>query len=161
MTKWTDEKITQALRAAAKEPNVLPWADRVWDKIEARVSARQKRGFWKQINPWGRPYRLALAATSFCAVLIGMVAYQQSVSQAELASYILNISDPRVSVPEDLGVVKTPVFLSDAGANSEEAASAKDLGTVKVPILLGDDNQAPIHDVSFSTADDDDILLQI
>ena len=161
MTKWTDEKITQALKSAAKEPNVLPWADRVWDKIEARVAARQQRGFWKQINPWGRPYRLAMVATSFCAVLIGMAVYQQSVSQAELASYILNVSNPRVSVPEDLGAVKTPVFLSDAGAGSEETASTKDLGTVKVPILLGDDNQASIHDVSFSASDDDDILLQI
>jgi hypothetical protein len=161
MTKWTDEKITRALKSVAREPNVLPWADRVWDKIEARVVARQQRGFWKQINPWGRPYRLALAATSFCAVLIGAVAYQQSVSQAELASYILNVSNPRVSVPEDLGSVKTPVFLSDSNAGSEGAASTKDLGTVKVPILLGDDNQASIHDVNFSAGDDDDILLQI
>jgi hypothetical protein len=160
MSKWTEEKITRALKLMAKEPNVLPWADRAWDKIETRIAARQHRSFWKQINPWGRPYRLALVATSFCAVLVGGAAYQQSAYQTELASYILNISDPRVTVPEDLGVVKIPVFLSDAGS-SEGTAANKDLGTVKVPILLGDDNQAPIHDVNFSASDDDDILLQI
>ncbi len=156
MSKWTDEQITKALKAAAKDPNVLPWSERAWDKIESRLAARQNRGFWKQINPWGRPYRLALVATSFCAVMVGVFTYQQSAYQTDLASYMLNVTDPQVNVSEDYGVVKTSVLLS-----AEGAASAKDLGTVKVPAILGDDNQAPIQDVSFSGSDEDDILLQI
>lgn len=153
--KWTDEQITKILKAAAKDPNVLPWSERAWDKIESRLAARETKGFWKQINPWGRPYRMALAATSFCAVMVGVFTYQQSAYQADLASYMLNVTDPQVSVSEDYGVVKTSVLLSSEGSSSKE------LGTVKVPVLLGDDNQAPIQDVSFSGSDEDDILLQI
>jgi len=153
MAKWTDEQITRALKAAAQDPNVLPWSERAWDKIEARLRARQNRNFWQSLNPWGRPYRMALVATSFCAVMVGVFAYQQSADQTDLASYLLNVSDPRVNVPEDSGMVKTSVLLSSEGTAS--------VGTVKVPVILGDDNQAPIQDVNFSGGDDDDILLQI
>lgn len=156
MSKWTDEKITQALKAAAQDPNVLSWSDRVWDRIENRLSHRPREGFWKRAWAWARPYRLVLATACFCALLAGTFTYQRSVDQVELGSYLLNVSDPRVEVPEDLGVVPTSVLLSDEGASAPQG-----LGTVSVPILLEEDGASSTRGANFFESNEDEALLQI
>ncbi|MGH7739429.1 MAG: hypothetical protein ACREL1_04710 [bacterium] len=156
-TKWTDEKITEALKAAARDPNVLPWADRVWDRIETRLSRRHQEGFWKRAWVWVRPYRAALVAACFCALVAGTVTYQHSADQVELGSYLLNVSDPRVEVPENLGVVPTSVLLSEGG----DSISAKDLGTVSVPVFLEEDGASYPRGSNFSETNEDEALLQI
>jgi hypothetical protein len=156
LNKWDDQQITKALKLMAEDPNVLPWGDRVWDRIETRLAERKQKTFWSRVNPMGKPYRMAVFASCFCAAFVGIFMYQQAVEQNDLASYILNVSDPRVSVPQDSGVVKASVLLSDSGNEEENGIP----GTVKVPVLLSDDSKTPMPEVNFSN-EDDDILLQI
>ncbi|HET9869071.1 MAG TPA: hypothetical protein VFR02_01055 [bacterium] len=144
MAKWTDAQVGRALKTLAREPNVLPWSERVWDRIESRLARRRPAAAWR---PWSLPARLGLAGAGFAAVLCGLLVYQNSAGQAELASYLLKASDERIAVPEDLGFVKIPVLLS--------APSSQALQRAAVPVLLGDEEPAGLEDAGFSGGEDD------
>ena len=91
--------------------------DRVWFGIESRINA-PKKSFWNHWiwKPWGHPVRWIAFAACFCAAVTGGFYYQNRVDRIdndEVASYLVNISDPMGTISRDQNIVKVSALLSD------------------------------------------------
>jgi hypothetical protein len=110
---WSDEDITKALKKAGKSKVDEAVFERVWVKLEDKLTGRERR-YWERFvwRPWGHPVRWVLAAC-FCVVLTGVVRHQDSVDRAEIASYLISISDPAAEEPADQEIVRVSALLSE------------------------------------------------
>ena len=110
---WSDEDITKALKRAGKFRVDEAVFDRAWVKVEDKLTGRERR-FWDNLvwRPWGHPVRWVLAAC-LCVVLMGVVHQQRSMEQAEIASYLMFISDPAAEALADQEIVRVSALLSE------------------------------------------------
>jgi hypothetical protein len=127
--EWKEQdldKVIKTLKNGAQDSYAY---DRVWTRIENRLSERAKNRWGHQVwRPLGHPIRWVLAAC-FLFIAFGGVFYQHQLGdQADLNAYLLNISNPTDNIIKDPGYVKVSSVLSEVP--SHEAAG----------ILIGDED---------------------
>lgn len=120
--EWNEEEISRALRnSSAPRPEPVAF-DRVWFKIEERLTDRQ-RSWWHHFvwRPWGHPIRWVMVAGCLSVVFSGALYHSNSVERVELGSYVMSLSNPTAGVVNDLGIVKETALLK--GSNRAESRS--------------------------------------
>lgn len=132
---WNDENITKVLKKAGKARVDEAVYERVWTRLEDKLAGRE-RHFWDHFvwRPLGHPVRWVLAAC-LCVMLTGVVRHQNSVEQAEIASYLISISDPSADVTGDTEVVRVSALLSEQETFLSEEES-EDPGSEDGGLLL-------------------------
>lgn len=106
-------------RALAKMGKTAPDEavfDRAWYKIEDRINARTKH-VWQHIvwKPLVHPVRWVALAACFCAVVTGTLYQQDRTENNEVASFLINVSNPMATITRDQNIVKVSALLSDSG----------------------------------------------
>ncbi len=134
-SSWKDENITKALKKMAKATPEDVVFDRVWFKIEDRLTVPKKH-FWNHIiwRPWGHPVRWVAMAACLCFAFTGTLYHFNNVDETEMGSYLINISNPIENISQDQNVVKVSTLLS------EPSTSAPDMSDeVKIDSLSSDE----------------------
>jgi hypothetical protein len=140
--KWKDQDLEQVLKNLNETEKVSQASNRVWARIESRLSERETPWLNHKVwRPLGHPIRWVMAA-SFLLAAIGVALYQnQFMEQADLNAYLLNISNPTENIAKDSGEVRVSSIISET-PNQEGAV-----------ILIGDEERPAIQ------TSEDDLLL--
>src|SRR5579859_6287629 len=114
MKNWKEQDINKALRKMAKAPPEPEFFERVWFKLEEKITSRQQP-FWGSIvwKPWGHPVRWVAAMACLTLAFTGFLYNRSIVDQQEMASYVITVSNPTENLTKDLGVVKVSKLLSE------------------------------------------------
>lgn len=128
---WKDEDITKALRNMAKAPVENVVFERVWFKIEERLSPDRKR-WWHSFvwRPWSHPVRWVAVVACLTFIFSGAL-YQQYKwgikEQADLACYMLSVSNPTANDAKESEVIKvSSLMLDTSNATTQDAFSEAD-----------------------------------
>src|SRR5690348_4564586 len=108
-------KIQDVERALAQLTKDVPEdavIERAWYKLEDRINSRTLP-FWKNIiwKPWGHPVRWVALAACFCVAVTGALYQQQVVEKNEIASFLVNVSNPMETISRDQNIVKVSALL--------------------------------------------------
>ncbi len=112
--EWNEAEITKALKKMGRTPVDAASYDRVWFKIEERLEKRQKP-FWSSFvwRPWSHPIRWVAASALLIVAFTGTLYRMDSAENADLATYLINVSNTPESVTRDPGLIKVSVLLSE------------------------------------------------
>lgn len=107
------QDIERALIQMRKQAPEAPVFQRVWYKIEDRINSRThpQHIVWK---PWGHPVRWVALAACFCVAVTGVLVQQQTDENNEVASFLVNVSNPMATITHDQNIVKVSALLSDS-----------------------------------------------
>lgn len=111
---WKNQDIEKALAQMGKSAPEEAAFDRAWFKIEDRIHSRGKH-LWQHIvwKPWVHPVRWVALAACFCVVVTGVLVQQQTTENNEVASFLINVSNPMETISRDQNIVKVSALLSD------------------------------------------------
>lgn len=112
---WKTQDIGRALAQLGKMVPEEAVFDRAWYKIEDRINSRihPQHIVWK---PWGHPVRWIALAACFCVAVTGVLVQQQTNENNEVASFLVNVSDPMATITHDQNIVKVSALLSDSSS---------------------------------------------
>ncbi len=113
------QEIERALARMKKETPEPVVFDRVWYKLEDRIQSRTRPQHivWK---PWGHPVRWVALAACLCVAVTGVLVQQQANENNEVASYLVNVSNPMATISHDQNIVKVSALLSDSPSSVPE-----------------------------------------
>lgn len=131
--KNIEQKIDRELRKMSRmEPHPAIF-ERSWMKIEERLAVRQPktRLVWR---PWGHPVRWVAMAACLCLVVTGYVYKGNLDDNNEIASHLMNVSNPTASMTWDQNFIKVSVLLTDTTSVAPDMSDE-----VKVDTLASDE----------------------
>jgi hypothetical protein len=133
---WNDQDLTKALKKMAETKPQASF-DHVWFKIEEKLEARHHH-VWNNFvwKPWGHPVRWVMAAACLCVALTGVSYHQNSQDQADMASYMLSVSNPTENVAKDLGVTKVSILLSEPSSTASDVKVDDHLDSIAADEIL-------------------------
>jgi len=107
------QDIERALFQLKKDTPEEAVFERVWYKLEDRINSRTHphHVIWK---PWGHPVRWVALAACFCVAVTGAFVQQQTNENNEVASFLVNVSNPMATITRDQNIVKVSALLSDS-----------------------------------------------
>ena len=116
---WKDENITKALKKMAKAAPEEMVFNRVWFKIEDRLTV-PKRHFWSRIvwRPWSHPVRWVAMAACLCVGFTGTFYHLDTNDKNDMVSYMMSVSNAGANVTRDSGLVNVSVLLSEPSTST-------------------------------------------
>ena len=128
-----ERKIDRELRKWAKVESHPAVFERTWMKIEDRLADRKPKTHWVW-RPWSHPVRWVALTAGLCLVLTGYLYQDDSAEGNEMASYLINVSDPTASMTQDQNFIKVSALLTDSSSSAPEMSDE-----VKVDSLASDE----------------------
>lgn len=133
LKKNIEQKIDRELRKfGGVEPHPAVF-DRTWMRIEERLTDRAAKTRWVW-RPWGHPVRWVAMAICLCAIITGYLYQGNDEDNNEIASHLMNVSNPVASLSRDENIIKLSTLLTDAPALPPEMTE-----DVKVEALSADE----------------------
>jgi hypothetical protein len=113
-TTWKDGQISHELKKMGQASAENALFDRVLFRIETRLESRKKH-FWNSITwkPWAHPGSWMAIAACFCVTVTGALYHLKQTENADLDTYMINLSNPTANVNQEMDGIKVPILLSD------------------------------------------------
>ncbi|HVZ81270.1 MAG TPA: hypothetical protein VHE12_10830 [bacterium] len=106
-----ENQIEREIRKMGKIQSHPAVFERAWTRIEERLAEPKTHWVWR---PWGHPVRwVAMAACLFLA--LSAYFYQGNMDDnSEIATHLINVSNPMGAMVRDQNLIKVSTLLSDS-----------------------------------------------